>query len=166
MEALKLQIGDPTYPRWGVPGGSTTMGGVISSTRRGAVDARDALFAKVAPALNAQPDRLECVNGTVRVKGDSSKSLSWKEACSKLGAMPVTVRGKNPDKDKPPDLTDSGVGAVQMAEVEVDPETGIVKVQKMGAVQDCGLVVNLKSAESQGRGARITGTGYALFEGR
>jgi xanthine dehydrogenase YagR molybdenum-binding subunit len=164
MEAIQLQIGDTNYPRSGGSGGSTTIGGVSSSTRRGAVDARDALFAKVAPALNTQPDQLECVNGTVRVKEDSSKSLSWKEACSKLGAMPVTVRGKNPDKDKPPDLTNSGVGGVQMAEVEVDPETGIVKVKKMVAVQDCGLVVNLKTAESQCHGALIMGISYALFE--
>src|SRR6266478_4661960 len=164
MEAIQLQIGDTNYPRSGGSGGSTTIGGVSSSTRRGAVDARDALFAKVAPSLNAQPDQLECVNGTVRVKGDSSKSLSWKEACSKLGAMPVTVRGKNPEKDKPPDLTNSGVGGVQMAEVEVDIETGIVKVKKMVAVQDCGLVVNLKTAESQCHGALIMGISYALFE--
>ena len=164
MEAIQLQIGDTNYPRSGGSGGSTTIGGVSSSTRRGAVDARDALFAKVAPTLNAQPEQLECVNGTVRVKGDSSKSLSWKEACSKLGAMPLTVRGKNPDKDKPPDLTNSGVGGVQMAEVEVDAETGIVKVKKMVAVQDCGLVVNLKAAESQCHGALIMGISYALFE--
>ena len=128
------------------------------------MDARDALFAKVAPALNAQPDQLECVNGSVGVKGDSSRSLSWKEACAKLGAMPLTVRGKNPDKSKPPDLTNSGVGGVQMAEVEVDTETGIVKVTKMVAVQDCGLIIDLKTAESQCYGALIMGISYSLFE--
>ena len=63
--------------------------------------------------------------------------------------MPLTVRGKNPNKTKPPDLTNSGVGGVQMADVSVDIETGIVRVNKMVAVQDCGLVVNLKTAESQ-----------------
>jgi len=57
------------------------------------------------------------VNATVRVKSDPSRSLSWKDACAKLGAMPMTVRGKNPDKSKPPDLTNSGVGGVQMADV-------------------------------------------------
>jgi xanthine dehydrogenase YagR molybdenum-binding subunit len=128
------------------------------------VDARDALFAKVAPALGTQPENLECVNGTVRVKGDSSKSLSWKQACAKMGAMPITIRGKNPDRSKPPDLTNSGVGGVQMAEVEVDPETGIVQVKKMVAVQDCGLVVNVKTAESQCLGALIMGISYSLFE--
>ena len=164
LDAIQLLIGDTTYPPSGGSGGSTTIGGVSSSTRRAAVDARDALFAKVAPALNAQPDQLECKDGQVSVKGDSSKSLSWKDACSKLGAMPLTVRGKNPDRTKPPDLTNSGVAGVQMAEVEVDSETGIVKVKKMVAVQDCGLVVDLKTAESQCYGALIMGISYSLYE--
>jgi xanthine dehydrogenase YagR molybdenum-binding subunit len=164
MDAIQLQIGDTTYPPSGGSGGSTTIGGVTSSTRRASVDARDALFAKVAPALNVQSDQLECVNGRVMVKGDPSRFLSWKEACSKLAVMPVTMRGKNPDKNKPPDLTNSGVGGVQMAEVEVDTETGIVKVKKMVAVQDCGLVIDLKTAESQCYGALIMGISYSLFE--
>jgi xanthine dehydrogenase YagR molybdenum-binding subunit len=128
------------------------------------VDARDALFAKVAPALNAQPEELESLNETVRVKSAPSRSLTWKEACSKLGAMPLTVRGKNPDKSKPPDLTNSGVGGVGMAEVEVDTDTGIVKIKKMVAVQDCGLIIDLKMAESSCYGAMIMGISYALFE--
>ena len=164
MDAIQLLIGDTNYPPSGGSGGSTTIGGVSSSTRRAAVDARDALFAKVAPALNAQPDQLECRNGQVSVKGDSSRTLSWKEACSKLGAMPLTVRGKNPDRSKPPDLTNSGVGGVQMAEVEVDCDTGIVKVRKMVAAQDCGLVIDLKTAETQCYGALIMGISYSLFE--
>jgi len=164
IDAINLQIGDTLYPPSGGSGGSTTIGGVSSSTRRAAVDARDTLFAKVAPALNAQPDDLECVNGSVSVKSDPSRSLTWKQACAKIGAMPVTNRGKNPDRNKPPDLTNSGVAGVQMAEVEVDPETGIVQVKKMVAVQDCGLVVNIKTAESQCLGALIMGISYSLFE--
>ena len=164
IEAIDLKIGDTLYPRSGGSGGSTTIGGVSSSTRRAAVDARDALFAKVAPALNAKPEDLECVKGTVRVKGAAGSSLTWKQACAKLGAMPLTIRGKNPDKSKPPDLTNSGVGGVQMAEVEVDSETGVVRVSKMVAVQDCGLIIDLKTAESQCYGALIMGISYALYE--
>jgi xanthine dehydrogenase YagR molybdenum-binding subunit len=164
MDAINLQIGDTLYPPSGGSGGSTTIGGVSSSTRRAAVDARDALFAKVAPVLDAQPADLESANGTLRVKGNAGRSLSWKEACAKLGAMPLTIRGKNPDPTKPPDLTNSGVGGVQMAEVEVDTETGIVKVKKMVAVQDCGLIIDLKTAESQCYGAMIMGISYSLYE--
>ncbi|MGA3318561.1 MAG: xanthine dehydrogenase family protein molybdopterin-binding subunit [Candidatus Korobacteraceae bacterium] len=164
LDNIKLLIGDSRYPVSGASGGSTTSGGVSSSTRRAAVDARDQLFAKVAPALKAQPEELEAVNATVRVKSDPSRSLRWKEACAKIGAMPMTIRGKNPDKSKPPDLTNSGVGGVQMADVSVDTETGIVRVNKMVAVQDCGLVVDVKTAESQVLGALIMGISYALYE--
>jgi xanthine dehydrogenase YagR molybdenum-binding subunit len=100
------------------------------------------------------------------VKGDPSRSLTWKQACSKIGAVPITVRGHNDSaaaKNKP-DLTNSGVGGVGMAEVEVDQETGIVKVKKMVAVQDCGLIIDLKLAESSCFGAMVMGISYALFE--
>ncbi len=164
MSDINLLIGNNRYPQSGGSGGSTTSGGVTSSTRRAAVDARDQLFAKVAPALKAQPAELEAVEGKVRVKSDPGRSLSWKEACAKIGAVPLTVRGKNPDKEKPPDLTNSGVGGVQMAAVSVDIETGIVHVDKMVAVQDCGLVVDVKTAASQVYGALIMGVSYALYE--
>ena len=51
-----------------------------------------------------------------------------------------------------------------MAEAEVDTETGVVKVKKMVAVQDCGLIIDLKTAESQVFGALIMGISYALYE--
>jgi xanthine dehydrogenase YagR molybdenum-binding subunit len=165
-EDIKLYIGDAQYPPSGGSGGSTTPGGVSSSTRRAVVDARDALFAKVAPALNAQPDDLVARDGKISLKSDPSKSMSWKEACSKVGATPITCHGHNDQaaaKNKP-DLTNSGVGGVQMAEVEVDTDTGIVKVTKMAAVQDCGLIIDLKMAESSCFGAMTMGISYALFE--
>jgi xanthine dehydrogenase YagR molybdenum-binding subunit len=166
VDAVKLYIGDTLYPPSGGSGGSTTPGGVSSSTRRAVVDARDVLFAKVAPALNAQPDDLECRDSKVRLKSDPSRSLSWKEACSKIGATPITCHGHNDQaaaKNKP-DLTNSGVGGVQMAEVAVDTDTGIVKLTKMVAVQDCGLIIDVKMAESSVLGALTMGISYSLFE--
>lgn len=164
MSQMNLYIGDTNYPPSGTSGGSTTIGGVSSSTRRAAVDARLAILEKVAPALQAKPDDLEIVDGTVRVKANPSRSLSWKQACQKIGPVPLTFRGKNPDRTKMPDLTNSGVGGVQMAEVTVDTETGIVRVKKMVAVQDCGLIIDLKTAESQVVGALTMGVSYSLYE--
>jgi xanthine dehydrogenase YagR molybdenum-binding subunit len=72
------------------------------------------------------------------------------------------VTGKRtPGKDE---LINSGVGDVQIAEVSVDVETGVVKVDRMVAVQDMGLVINLKTAESQVLGALIMGITYGLYE--
>ena len=46
-------------------------------------------------------------------------------------------------------MVTGGAGGVQIADVSVDTETGIVKVNRYVAVQDCGLVINPKLAESQ-----------------
>src|SRR5205085_8986732 len=62
--------------------------------------------------------------------------------------------------------TDSGVCGVQMADVAVDLETGVITIQKMVAVQDCGIVINLKTAESQVYGALVMGISQALWEER
>jgi xanthine dehydrogenase YagR molybdenum-binding subunit len=54
----------------------------------------------------------------------------------------------------------------QFAEVEVDTWTGMVRVLRMFAIQDCGLVVAKKLAESQVLGAMLQGISYALHEQR
>ncbi len=164
MTAVNLKIGDTNYPPDGGSGGSTTIGAVSSEARRASVDALNELFAKVAPALGTTAEQLEAVNQTIRIKGTPAKSMTWKQACAKLGPTGITARGKNPDPAKPPDLSNSNVGGVQMADVSVDTETGIVRVNKMVAVQDCGLIINLKTAESQCYGAMIMGISYSLFE--
>ena len=87
--------------------------------------------------------------------------MSWKEACRKLGAKTISQIGEQPMRDGGK-LADQGVGGVQMADVSVDTETGIVKINKMVAVQDCGLIIDLKTAESQVYGALIMGICWAL----
>jgi xanthine dehydrogenase YagR molybdenum-binding subunit len=164
LNAVKVNIGDSKYPPDGSSGGSTTVGGVSSSTRRATTNALNLLLEKIAPSLNAKPDDLEAVGGTIRVKGDTSKSISWKQACAKLGSTPITAMGQR--QQGADDLISSGVGGAQMAEVSVDTETGVVSIEKMVAVQDCGLVIDLKTAESQVYGALIMGITYALFEER
>jgi xanthine dehydrogenase YagR molybdenum-binding subunit len=161
INKIQLNIGDNQYPADGGSGGSTTIGGVSSSTRRAAIDARDQLFAKVATALNAKPEDLEAVGGTIRVKSAPSRSMSWKDACARLDTQPIQALGKNPG---PGDLISSGVGGAVMADVSVDTETGIVKMNKMVCVQDCGLIINMKTAESQVYGAMIMGIATTLYE--
>ncbi|MDP2661628.1 MAG: molybdopterin-dependent oxidoreductase, partial [Dehalococcoidia bacterium] len=52
----------------------------------------------------------------------------------------------------------------QAAEVEVDPETGVVKVVSFAAAHDCGGVVNPLIAEGQAEGAASAGLAYALWD--
>jgi xanthine dehydrogenase YagR molybdenum-binding subunit len=161
VEAVRVNIGDSKFPASGASGGSTTVGGVSASTRRGSVDALQQLFAVVAPGLGVPADQLVAVDGHIQAKGDAAKKLTWKEACAKLQVKTIQTTGKNPGQCK---LGDSGVGGVQIADVSVDTETGLVKINKMVAAQDCGLIIDLKTAESQCYGAMIMGITYALFE--
>jgi xanthine dehydrogenase YagR molybdenum-binding subunit len=55
---------------------------------------------------------------------------------------------------------------VQFAEVAVDTETGVVKVERVVAVHDCGRPINPKLIESQIFGGVIQGVSYALYEER
>jgi len=161
LSGIKLNIGDTKYPPSGASGGSTTVGGVSASTRRGCLDALDQLFAAVAPSLGVPAEELVATDGKIQAKSDSSKSLTWKQACAKLGVKTIQVLGKNPGPCK---LGDSGVGGVEIADVSVDTETGIVKINKMVCAQDCGLIIDMKMAESQCLGAMIMGITYSLFE--
>jgi xanthine dehydrogenase YagR molybdenum-binding subunit len=163
--AITLRIGDSQYPPSGASGGSTTIGGVSTSTRKAAVNALAKLFDTVAPSLGASADQLEAVDGRIQVKDNSSKSLTWKAACQKLGVNKISEMGENDGKGGG-GLNSSGVGGVQMAEVSVDTDTGIVKMVKFVAVQDMGLIVNPKTAESQIHGAAIMGICGALYEER
>jgi xanthine dehydrogenase molybdenum-binding subunit len=54
--------------------------------------------------------------------------------------------------------------AVHVAEVEVDTETGEVKVTKVTSVQDVGRVINELGLEAQIEGGIVMGLGYALSE--
>ena len=96
----------------------------------------------MAPALGAQPENLEAVDGTVRVKGDTKKSMTWVAACKKIGpGGKISETGANEQRN-PMGLNSGGAAGVQVADVSVDTETGLVKINRFVAVQDCGLIIN------------------------
>jgi len=165
LESIKVLIGRNDYPQSGASGGSTTIGGISVSSRQAATAALNALFEGAAPKLGVAADALEARDGQIRQSDKPDNKISWKEACALLGVSAVTKRGANvPGESQKAGLISQGVGGVQMADVSVDTETGIVTMNEMVAVQDCGLIINLKLAESQVFGALIMGITYALFE--
>jgi xanthine dehydrogenase YagR molybdenum-binding subunit len=164
---IRVKIGDTNYPPSGTSGGSTTVGGVSTSTRKATLNALEKLFEEVAPALGAPASELEAVDGKIQVKGNPAKSLAWKAACAKLGVKTISETGQNIPRDAPKEgLNTGGVGGVQIADVTVDVETGIVRMNRIVAVQDCGTVINPKTAESQIYGAIIMSICGALMEER
>jgi xanthine dehydrogenase YagR molybdenum-binding subunit len=165
LEAVKVNIGSSTYPFSGASGGSTTVGAVSESHRRAAQDALAQILDLVAKKLEVDTDKLEVGGGRIFVAGYSGKSLSWQEACSLIGIKPLEVTSIYKRGSKSP-LSSSNVAGCQMAHVAVDTDTGVVKVKKMIAVQDIGLVINRTTAESQVYGAMIMSISAALFEQR
>jgi xanthine dehydrogenase YagR molybdenum-binding subunit len=165
IDSVDVNIGDSSYPPSGASGGSTTVGGVSASVRRASMNALEKLKEKVAPGLGVGVDDIVAKDGRLMAKSDSSKSISWADACKKLSGTTISEMGEQPDRNGGK-LNDSGVGGVQIADVSVDTETGIVTMNKMVAVQDCGLVICLQEAESQVYGAMIMGIAWALWEER
>jgi xanthine dehydrogenase YagR molybdenum-binding subunit len=167
VSAIKVKLGDNAYPTSQGSGGSTTIGGVTSSSRKASVNALQKLFELVAKSLDTTPDELEAVDGQIRVRGNPDKGMSFQTACQKLGVNSISEMGENDPRKAPQEgLNTGGVGGIQMADVSVDVETGIVRMNKLVAVQDCGLVVNPKTAESQVFGACIMSVCGALMEER
>jgi xanthine dehydrogenase YagR molybdenum-binding subunit len=165
IEAVKVNIGSSTYPTSGPSGGSTTVGGVTESHRRASQEMLAQIFELVAKKLEVPADKLQAANGKISVVGYGDKSVTWKQACSMIGIKPLEVLGKY-GRGTTSKLSNQNVAGCQMARVAVDLDTGVVKIKKMVAVQDMGLVVNRKTAESQIYGAMIMSIAGALFEQR
>ena len=164
IDQVRVNIGSSKYPASGASGGSTTVGGVCESHRRAGQDALEKIFELAAKELGAEANSLEAVEGKVRVKG-TDKAIGWKKACSLLGLKPLEVTASYKRGAKST-LSSSGVCGIQMAHVEVDKDTGVVKLKKFVAVQDQGLIINPKTCKSQIYGAVIMGIAAALYERR
>jgi xanthine dehydrogenase YagR molybdenum-binding subunit len=164
-DAINVNIGRNAYSVSNASGGSTTIGGISVSSRTAATAALNALFEAIAPKLECPPDDLEVVDGRVRYISRPDLSMSWQSACALIAPNAITKRGaNNPGEAEKANLISQGVGGVQIADVSVDVETGVVTLNEMVAVQDCGLIIDLKLAESQVFGSLIMGITYALFE--
>ena len=84
-----------------------------------------------------------------------------------MGTSKISEMGENNQRTAAREgLNTSGAAGVQIADVSVDTETGIVKMNRYVAVQDCGMIINPWLADSQIYGAIIMGIGTALFEER
>jgi xanthine dehydrogenase YagR molybdenum-binding subunit len=161
VSAVRPEIGDTMYPACGASGGSTTAASISPAIRIAAGKALDQLFEKVAPQLGVSADMLVADAGRIHVKGNTSKGMTWKDACKLIGTESISADG-----EWEAGLSSTGTSGVQFTEVDVDIETGIVKVRRVLTVQDCGLIVDRLTAESQIYGGIIGSLNFALFEDR
>jgi xanthine dehydrogenase YagR molybdenum-binding subunit len=155
------QIGDTLYGVGPVSGGSTTAASISPSIRVSTIKALDLLKEKVATVLNADAAALVAAGGRIHVRDTPSRGLSWADACKQIGPQPIAADG-----DWVSGLSSVTTSGVQFAEVTVDVETGIVRLVRILAVQDCGLVVSRLTAESQCYGGIVGSLNFAMFEDR
>jgi len=164
VEFVKVNIGDTSLELIAPDsGGSVTALSISPAVRAAAADAKQQLFKKVAPALKAQPGELLCEGGKIFARGKPAKSLTWQQATARLGATPIAGRGERLPNVEAYSLP---LWGAQFAEVEVDTETGQVRVLRMVAVHEAGRALNPAMFESQVYGGVMMGVGYALLERR
>jgi xanthine dehydrogenase YagR molybdenum-binding subunit len=164
LERISVRVGDTRLPVGPQSGGSRTTPTSAPTVRAAAWQARQKLAERVAAEWKTPPEAVVWSEGTFTSKADTGKRLAWKQACALLSPAGVSAtadRAKNHD-----DAWKRFTAGAQFAEVEVDTETGKVRVTKVVAVHDCGLVVNALTTESQIQGGILQGISYALFEDR
>ncbi len=172
-EQIGAHVGDSRYPMGPASGGSRVTSSLTPAARNAAHRAVRDLAARMAPQFEAKAEDLVFADGKVMVKGRPATAVSFKDAVKKAGVVELSHRAERRDDYDgyaavTPDMAISkhGIGGVQFAEVEVDTETGIVKVQRVLAVHDCGRPINPKLTESQIYGGVIQGVSFALYEER
>ncbi len=142
--------------------GSITTASVGPAVRAAAEEARDRLFEAAAAMLDAGVNELSARAGVIGVRG-SERTLTFADVCDKLGDVMIIGQGS---RGPNPDQTAIAAFGAHFAEVEVDVETGRVRVERIVAAHDSGRIINPTLAESQLEGAVLQGMGYALFEER
>ncbi len=160
---VKIRIGDTRFPVGPDSGGSVTAGSITPSVRNAAWQAKQQLFAAVAPKLGTTADNLVMQGGRVVWKNDPGKSYSLKQVAARMPVSEISARATRSPEYSKERLTYGGVDYVELA---VDTETGRVHIEKVFGAHDCGRPINPTGVISQINGGILQGISYALFEQR
>lgn len=166
---VRTILGDTErLPYTGNSWGSQTTASVGPAVRMAAEDAKTRLLEAAAQILGVPAEQLEARQSLVHMKGGADRSsqppgLSFQQITEKLGDVMIIGQGS---RGPNPDMTALFAFGAQFAEVEVDVETGNVRVIRLVAAHDSGRIINPRLAESQIEGGILQGLGFALFEER
>ena len=156
-EEITLRASDPAGPALTGNGtiGSRSMmahGSALVATARAAVKKGLALAAK---ALEAAEADIEFSKGSYRVKG-TDLGISFREIARRHRSELDSLEGIPGPMSFP--------GGAHVAEVEIDPDTGVIEIVEYTAVDDCGRVINHTLLEGQVVGGIVQGVGQVLAE--
>jgi xanthine dehydrogenase YagR molybdenum-binding subunit len=159
---VSVKIGETVYPWCGSSGGSTTAPSVAPAVRDAALKAAEFLKQQAAKKLNIEAANVVIKNKKLFNKNDPSQSISLQELLGERRREKV-FHGEY--TSRPSEYAYNTFGA-HFAEVEVDTETGQIRVLRVVAAHDSGRIINRLTAESQVIGGIIQGVSTALFEER
>ena len=172
-EEINVRIGDTEFPAGPPSYGSRTTASITPPARTAAWQVLQSLLREAARALNAGTADLMALGGRIVVRENPSRGMSFGEAAALLRTDRISAVATRSDdyggfgrRMGDAALAQQDLGGVQFAEVAVDVETGIVRVERVVAVQDCGRPLNPLLTESQVQGGVLMGLSYALFEDR
>ncbi|MCC6224502.1 MAG: xanthine dehydrogenase family protein molybdopterin-binding subunit [Thermoleophilia bacterium] len=138
-------------------------------------EVRDQLLDAAAAKLEVDRDDLELAEGVARVKGAPETSVSLGDLIAEGG--PFHGKGSGDVPEAPACDAEGCVGRLgfesflapqlitHAAHVKVDRETGVVRVLRVAAAHDSGVIVNPVGADGQVTGGVVMGIGQALTEG-
>jgi xanthine dehydrogenase YagR molybdenum-binding subunit len=167
LEAVRVVIGDTLPTPFGPgSGGSVTLASVTPAVRAAAHDALWeflGLAAYVLDVPDAPAEDFEVVDGDITYRLDPTKRTTYAQVAARMGGYTIIGRGgRGPNPD---DKAINTFGA-HFVEVEVNVETGQVRVCRAVAAHDIGRVVNPLTAISQVYGGFTMGLGFGLSEER
>jgi len=163
LSDVRVVLGDTERtPYAGNSWGSMTTASVGPAVRMAAVDARGKLLEAAAELLECHPDDLEARDSKISTR-DGARTLTFAEVAKRIGNVMIAGHGTRGPNEQGLALMSFGA---QFAEVEVNSESGHVRVLRIVAAHDVGRVINPTLAESQLEGGILQGLGFALFEER
>ena len=137
-----------------------------NATVSAAASARARVLQGAAELLEAKAEDLESRDGRITVVGSPERGVSFVDAVRAAYRMAQggQIVGEGVYVPNPRLISPSISFSVQIAEVEVDRETGQVQVSDLTSAHDCGVPINPMSVEGQLEGSVYMGVGYALGE--
>jgi len=165
FEQVRVVVGDSAVVPFGLTGGSrsaTMTGGVAL---HGARQLKAKVLDFAADLMEVSAQDLLITDGNVWVRGDPASAISVTEVAQRAASGPSGDGAAELEVEATYDGGEGGwSGGTHCAIVDVDAETGIVKVERYVAVEDCGALINPAVVEGQIRGGVAQGIGAVLLE--
>jgi carbon-monoxide dehydrogenase large subunit len=140
-----------------------------SSVHLASVKLREKIFAIAAHLLEASAEDLELIDGKVFIKGVPGIEVSFSQIAHAVAGTPgyALPEGMTPGLEAEASFQPENVtyaNGAHAAEVEIDPDTGGIRILRYVVVHDSGRMINPMIVDGQVHGGVTNGLGNALFE--